>query len=163
VRLNTWGDDAAILDGAAMCWIAFPADKNLVESGTFGVGRWEEKEEVEEADNDDENEEETGLRKWKNDDGEKVRGRRGRVKFKKNWFPRVPTVVVALNMLDMGGNSDLRIRTVVEDVSREGFSWRIETWVRYDLSSLHSSILTYGQGNSKLYAAGVSWIALGFE
>jgi H-type lectin domain len=130
VRLSTWGNDTANLDGAAMCWIAFPDDKKLVKSGTFGVGKWEEKEEPDRDDDSDQEEEETLLRKWKTADGEKVRGRKGRVKFNKNWFPHEPTVLVALNMLDMGGNNDLRIRTVVENVSTEGFSWSIETWVR---------------------------------
>ncbi|KAK0276339.1 hypothetical protein LTR35_010664 [Friedmanniomyces endolithicus] len=67
-----------------------------------------------------------------------------RVKFKQR-FAVVPTVLTALSMLDTAGNADLRVRVSVSEVSREGFRWTLETW-----------------GDSTLYAAGASWIALGF-
>jgi H-type lectin domain len=126
VRLGTWGVDGE-LNGAGMCWIVFPKGKKLVESGTFGVGDWQDGHEQDEQEEEDE--EDSALENWTNNDGQSVRGKRGRVKFKRNWFSRVPTILVALNMLDMDGDADLRIRVVTENVTREGFSWRLETWV----------------------------------
>jgi hypothetical protein len=55
----------------------------------------------------------------------------GRVRFRARAFERVPTVLVALNMLDLAGDADLRIRVEVEDVDREGFTWRLESWVSF--------------------------------
>lgn len=141
VKLSTWGSDAADLDGAAMCWIAFPPGKKHVESGLFGAGQWE----MDEFNNEDNGEDNDNIEKWTNVDGESVRGARGRVKFRKDGFSQMPTILVALNMLDMDGEADLKIRIIVEDVSLGGFNWRIETWA-----------------NSKLYSAGASWVALGF-
>lgn len=48
-------------------------------------------------------------------------------------------------MLDMAGNADLRVKVDVDEVSKDGFRWHLDTW-----------------GDSTLYAAGASWIALGF-
>jgi hypothetical protein len=131
VRIGTWGSGK--INGGGMCWIAFPGDKKDVESGTFGVGKWDESEDGDDTDES----KEADLDKLTARDGRKVRGVKGRVKFKKGWFQREPTVLVAFNMLDMGGNADLRIRTVVENVTVNGFSWRIETWVRLFLIDSH--------------------------
>jgi hypothetical protein len=68
---------------------------------------------------------------------------RGKVRFRRA-FENVPLVIVALSMIDAAGNADLRVNVMVEDVGREGFGWVIGTW-----------------GDSTLYAAGGSWIALG--
>ncbi|KAF2149985.1 hypothetical protein K461DRAFT_281245 [Myriangium duriaei CBS 260.36] len=67
------------------------------------------------------------------------------VKFEKE-FERAPTVLAALDMLDAAGNADLRVKVTVEEVSTTGFKWGLDTW-----------------DDSTLYAAGASWIALGFE
>ena len=67
-----------------------------------------------------------------------------RVKFKQR-FDRTPTVLAALNRIDAAGNADLRVKVDISEVDREGFRWTLETWE-----------------DSTLYAAGASWIALGF-
>jgi len=67
-----------------------------------------------------------------------------KVKFKQR-FRVVPTVLAALSMIDAAGNADLRVNLSVSEVTREGFRWTLETW-----------------DDSTLYAAGASWIALGF-
>jgi len=121
VRLGTWGQRTE-MGGAGMCWIAFRKGKKHVDEGTFGVGARE------------------GVRRKRVGSGGK-----GWETFREGAFERVPTVVAALEMFDMGGDRDLRIRVIVDEVTKEGFAWRIETW-----------------GDSVLNAARVRWIALGF-
>ncbi|KAI9658263.1 MAG: hypothetical protein M1821_002396 [Bathelium mastoideum] len=154
-RLDTWGDGA--LHGAALAWIAFPADKRRVASGvarTADVRSWgdprertsgwvsfpgklyppprrkdlgggEDKENTGRGEGESEN----GIRKVKVKEGEEQK----------------PKVLIALKMLDMAGNADLRIKTYATDVTREGFRWHLDTW-----------------DDSTLYAAEASWIAMGF-
>lgn len=69
----------------------------------------------------------------------------GKVEFPQH-FEIVPTVLAALDMIDAAGNADLRIKVSISEVDRTGFRWTLETW-----------------DDSTLYAAGASWIALGFR
>jgi len=117
-HIDTWSD--SILHGAAMCWIAFPKKKAHVASGSFNT---------------------MDVRSWSNPKPNNS----ARVKFDQGLFSKPPTVLVALNMLDMAGNADLRIKTYVDEVSKDGFRWHLDTW-----------------DDSTLYAAGASWIALGY-
>ncbi|KAF2234346.1 hypothetical protein EV356DRAFT_446734 [Viridothelium virens] len=122
-HLDTWGD--GVLDGAAMAWIAFPAEKRRVASGV-----------VRTAD----------VRSW----GDARPRTSGWVRFPGRLFPPArrkgkPTVLIALKMLDMAGNADLRIKAYATEITREGFRWHLDTW-----------------DDSTLYAAEASWIALGF-
>ncbi|KAJ9624976.1 hypothetical protein H2203_004927 [Taxawa tesnikishii (nom. ined.)] len=117
-HIDTWSD--TMLNGAAMCWIAFPKDKQLVASGSFSTG---------------------DVRSWSNPKPKNS----ARVSFKQGKFAKPPTVLVALNMLDMAGNSDLRVKVDADEVTEEGFRWHLDTWE-----------------DSTLYAAGASWVALGF-
>lgn len=67
----------------------------------------------------------------------------GYVKFDSNVFATPPRVLVALNSLEMSCKFNLRISTKVSDVSAAGMTWHINSW-----------------GNSVLYSAGASYIAL---
>ncbi|KAK5019790.1 hypothetical protein BJ546DRAFT_1000012 [Cryomyces antarcticus] len=116
-HIDTWGD--SVLNGAAMCWIAFPRNKACVASGTFST---------------------SDVRSWSNPRPKNT----ARATFPKRAFAKPPTVLVALNSLDMAGNSDLRIRASADEVTSEGFRWHLDTW-----------------DDSTLYAAEASWIALG--
>ncbi len=118
-RLDAWGD--TLLNGAAMCWIAFPRSKKRVASGRFST---------------------MDVRPWNDPRPRNSK----RIEFPPGTFERPPTVLVALNMLDMAGNADLRIRADAEDVDAKGFTCRLDTWE-----------------DSTLYAASASWIALGFS
>ena len=101
-HIDTWSD--SILHGAAMCWIAFPRDKKKVDCGNFST---------------------SDVRPPYD-----PRSRnRNRVRFKEGWFRRPPVVLVALNMFDIAGNADLRVRVDVSDVDNEGFTWHLDTWV----------------------------------
>ncbi|GAB7351176.1 hypothetical protein MBLNU459_g1625t1 [Dothideomycetes sp. NU459] len=119
-HIDTWSD--SVLNGAAMCWIAFPKHKQYVQSGSFSTG---------------------DVRSWSNPRPKNS----ARVAFEENAFEKgkSPTVLVALNMLDMAGNSDLRLKVDADEIDEEGFRWHLDTW-----------------DDSTLYSAGASWIALGF-
>jgi len=117
-HIDTWAD--SIMNGAAMCWIAFPKRKANVASGSFNT---------------------MDVRSWSNPKPNNS----ATVKFAEGVFKKPPTVLVALNMLDMAGNADLRISANVDNVTKDGFRWHLDTWE-----------------DSTLYAAGASWIALGF-
>jgi hypothetical protein len=113
VKVGGWGDCTQV-NGAGMCWIAFPAEKRHVDWGRISTdGGHSEKE------NDVQDSPQRG----------RIRRRRGRERFREGWFRNPPTVLAALNMLDMKGDADLRISVRVEEVTRYGFSWRIDTWV----------------------------------
>lgn len=116
-HLDTW--DQGILNGAAMCWIAFPRDKKHVDSGIFSTH---------------------DVRKIYDPRAKNSK----RVKFKQK-FGRKPTVLVALNEINMAGNADLRVKAYVDEVDHSGFRWHLDSW-----------------SESTLYAASASWIALGF-
>lgn len=101
-HIDTWGDSE--LNGAAMCWIAFPKGKKKVDSGTFSTSE---------------------VRPW-----HEAKSRNSkRVRFKERWFNKPPTVLVGLNLLDMAGNADLRIQVEADEVDAEGFTWHLDTWV----------------------------------
>ena len=116
-HIDSWAHSQ--LNGAAMCWIAFPKGKSSVASGSFST---------------------SDVRSWSNPKPKNS----AMVKFKNGPFKNPPTVLVALNMLDMAGNANLRISTDISEVTTEGFRWHLDTW-----------------DDSTLYAAGASWIALG--
>jgi hypothetical protein len=109
-HLATWGN--SILNGAAMCYIAFPKNKKKVDSGTFST--------------DD-------VDSTRGDGGEVGGGAKNtvsnRVRFREGWFSKPPTVLCALNMFDVGGNADLKIKVNVDRVDEEGFTWHLSTWV----------------------------------
>ena len=150
-HLDTWADGA--MDGAAMAWIAFPAEKRRVASGvvrTADVRSW--------GDPRPRNsgwvrfpgrlyppsrrkEDGLGAENKENED----EGGKAVVNGKETGKEQKPTVLIALKMQDMAGNADLRIKTYATDVTKEGFRWHLDTW-----------------DDSTLYAAEASWIALGF-
>lgn len=118
-HIDTWSD--SVLNGAAMCWIAFPKGKARVACGSFSTG---------------------DVRSWSNPKPKNSAW----VGFREGAFKNKPTVLVALNMLDMAGNADLRVLVDVDEVSPDGFRWHLDTW-----------------DDSTLYTASASWIALGLE
>lgn len=100
--LETWGD--SVLNGAAMCYIAFPKGKRKVDSGYFSTHDVEDHE---------------GTRKEV----------RNRVEFREGWFKKPPTILCALSMFDLGGEADLKIKVEAVDVDKDGFTWCLSTWV----------------------------------
>ena len=113
-HITTWGD--SVLNGAAMCWVAFPEDKKKVDCGTFST---------------------SDVRQWHNPRPQNSK----RIEFKQGWFQKPPTVLVALNMIDMAGNSDLRVKVDVdkEEIDSDGFVWHLDTWVRQALRTAYKA------------------------
>jgi hypothetical protein len=108
-HLETWGN--SVLNGAALCYIAFPKNKKKVDSGTFSTHDVEK---------------EVDQREIKVQAKKRVSNR---VEFREGWFNKSPTVLCALNMFDMGGEGDLKIKVEVDQVDKEGFTWHLSTWV----------------------------------
>lgn len=105
--LETW--DNSVLNGAAMCYIAFPKNKKKVDSGYFSTH--------------DINSLEAGQ------EGRGNQRVSNRVEFREGWFTEPPTVLCALSMFDVGGEADLRIKVEVDNVDNEGFTWYFTCWV----------------------------------
>ena len=118
-HVDTWAD--SVMNGAGCCWIAFPQGKARVANGSFSTG---------------------DVRSWSDPRPKNS----ATVRFKEGTFGQPPTVLVAINMLDMAGNADLRVGVDVDQVTKDGFRWHLDTWE-----------------DSTMYAAGASWIALGTE
>ncbi|KAE9982191.1 hypothetical protein EG328_011103 [Venturia inaequalis] len=114
--LETWGD--SVLNGAAMCYIAFPKGKRKVDSGYFST-------------HDVEDEDEEGGQV-----GRRGKEIRNRVEFREGWFTKPPTILCALSMFDLGGEADLKIKVEALDVDKDGFTWCLSTW---DDSILHAA------------------------
>ncbi|KAI9698893.1 MAG: hypothetical protein M1820_007314 [Bogoriella megaspora] len=162
-HLDTWGD--GVMNGAAMAWIAFPSEKRRVASGvvkTADVRSWGNPKEKtsgwvqfpgrlfppprrKSGEKGVGGEDKENLGEDKENLGEVNGQTSGEVDGKEKEKEQKPTVLIALKMLDMAGNADLRIKTHATDVTREGFRWHLDTW-----------------DDSTLYAAEASWIALGF-
>lgn len=117
-NLNTWEDSTVL--GAAMCWIAFPKDKRKVAGGHFYTNE---------------------VRPW-TEPREKTSKQ---ISFPPGRFKKPPVVLVALNELDMKGDKDLRIKVEATDITKDGFTWHLDTW-----------------DDSVLYGAGGGYVALGF-
>lgn len=115
VNLETWAD--SVLYSAAVSWIAHPADKTGIASGTYHTN------EVNSGNSAD----------LKNG---------ARVEFPAGKFQRPPTVLVALNAVDLGTGKNLRANLSTDGVTETGMNWHIDAW-----------------SDSLLYSAGASYIA----
>lgn len=147
-HVDTWG--GTVCYGAGVSWIAVPEGKTGVATGSFGTsevrswgaatsrntGRIEFPRErlTRTTRTSQEAAHESGG------GGDEGKDEAATLDGKAKAAPRV---FAALNMLDMAGNADLRIRVGIEDVGGDGARWRLDTW-----------------DDSTLYAAAASWIAL---
>lgn len=113
INLDTWFD--TVLYAAAASWIAYPSDKPGVVSGTFDT-----------------------------QDVRPVTQPRlkttGRVTFPAGSLSGTPTVLMALNSLDIGHNHNLRLKLGADSISQDGMNWHIDGW--YD-TVVHSAGVSY--------------------
>jgi len=58
-----------------------------------------------------------------------------KVEFPKGKFSRPPTVLSGLSMIDNSAESPLRLASVVNDVSADGFTWTMETDTKWQTSA----------------------------
>jgi hypothetical protein len=116
VHIDAWGD--TVLYSAGVTWIAFPANLPGVVSGSFNT---------------------SDVRPWNQPRAETS----GTVTFPGGSFAGAPLVVLALNMMDMGG-TNRRIVASASEITPTGFRWNLNTW-----------------SDTILYSAGAQYIAMG--
>lgn len=115
ININTW-DDSLIYEATAS-WVAYPSGMPGVWSGvyhTYDVRHWDPPQLL----------------------------TNGTVNFPQGLFQCDPTVLLALNYLDVGYTADLRIRASANPVSHSGMTWHFDGW-----------------SDTVLYGAGASYIA----
>ncbi|KAG8983277.1 hypothetical protein FRB90_006153, partial [Tulasnella sp. 427] len=103
IHIDTW-DDTKIWEAIAG-WIAYPADKDNIYSGTATT------EQVRDRDNPS-----PGLTT------QKV------IKFDNTPFYAKPTVFLALSSIAVSVDMNLRINAYADDISTEGMTWHIDSW-----------------------------------
>lgn len=115
ININTWAD--SLLYEATASWVAYPSSMPGVWSGvysTYDVRFWNPPQLL----------------------------TNGTVTFPQGLFQCDPTVLLALNYLDVDYHADLRIRASANPVSHSGMTWHFDGWA-----------------DTILYAAGASYIA----
>ncbi|EJD44580.1 hypothetical protein AURDEDRAFT_125148 [Auricularia subglabra TFB-10046 SS5] len=115
LNLNTWAD--TILYSAGATWVAYPSESTGISSGVYST---------------------YDVRNW----NPPQLTTSGTVAFPAGTFERVPTVLFALNFLDVGYTANLRMRASVDPVSHTGMAWHFDGWA-----------------DSVIYSAGASYIA----
>ncbi|EJD33907.1 hypothetical protein AURDEDRAFT_177027 [Auricularia subglabra TFB-10046 SS5] len=115
LNLDTWAD--SILYTAGATWVAYPSELTGIWSGVYSTG---------------------DVRSW--NPPQLVTN--GTVVFPAGTFQRDPTVLSALNYLDVGYTANLRMRANVDPVSHTGMTWHFDSWA-----------------DSVIYSAGASYIA----
>ncbi|KAK3369907.1 hypothetical protein B0H63DRAFT_497148 [Podospora didyma] len=101
LHLDTWSDTT--LYRAAASWIAYPASKQGVASGSIST--------------DD-------IRPSQ----PPVAANSARLNFASGTFTAAPKVLIALNTIDVGQSQNLRLKTSADGVSKDGFTWHIDGW-----------------------------------
>ena len=114
IHLDTWDDTT--LYSAAADWIAYPANKVGVVSGSYNT------QDVRPLD-------------------QPQMTNAGRVDFPHGALQDTPTVLIALNSLDIAHDHNLRLRLSADSVSKEGMNWHIDSWF-----------------DTRVYSAGASYI-----
>jgi hypothetical protein len=117
IHIDTWGGDSTLYSGSAS-WIAYPADKKRIVSGVADTSMFQDL----------------------SSQGE-CKG--GRVSFPKGTFDRKHRVYLAIKSFNFISKHDMRLKALAENVSKDGFDWKVETW-----------------GDSVLNGAGVSYVVI---
>ncbi|KUI72507.1 hypothetical protein VM1G_07813 [Cytospora mali] len=115
IHIDTWGDTT--LYSATAAWIAYPANKPGVASGSYST---------------------EDIRPWNQPQVNNT----GRANFPAGAFHTAPTVLTALNKLDISSIHNLRLKLSADSVSEQGMNWHIDSWF-----------------DTTLYSAGASYIA----
>ena len=116
LNIETWGD--TVLHSARTCWIAYPEDCEHIFSmsiDTMGVCP------------------ENQLQSENS----------GNITFDPVEFWKKPAVFIALHSFDIGCTANFRIKAYVDDVSRTGLVWHIDSWGDTILHSAGASIIAF--------------------
>lgn len=99
IHIETW--DGSVLYSGEAAWVAYPADKPDVCSGTIST---------------------TDVRSWQNPQTRTS----GRVGFNK--FAATPRTFMAVNSLDIDCRHNLRLKVGASSVNASGMNWYIDSW-----------------------------------
>ncbi|KAM5342766.1 hypothetical protein ACJ41O_013732 [Fusarium nematophilum] len=116
INLDTWADTE--LYTATASWIAYPADKAGVMSGTYNT---------------------QDVRPW----NQPRLLNSGRANFPAGKLQRAPKVLIALNSLDIDYRRNLRLKLAADSVSAEGMNWHIDSWADTTLYSAGASYIAF--------------------
>jgi hypothetical protein len=100
IHIDTWGD-STLYSGSAS-WIAYPADKKGIVSGRVDSSMSQEPSSQEQS-------------------------KGGRVDFPNGLFDRKHRVYLAIKSFDCDSRNDLSLKAFEENVSKDGFDWRVES------------------------------------
>ena len=116
IHLDTWAD--TVMYSASAAWIAYPADKANVTSGTYNT---------------------QDVRPWNNPRIDNS----GRVDFPAGALAGSPKVLIALNSLDVDCGNYLRLKLSADCVSKTGMNWHIDSWFNTILYSAGASYIAF--------------------
>ncbi|KAL8376465.1 hypothetical protein RB595_007520 [Gaeumannomyces hyphopodioides] len=116
IHLDTWSNTT--LYSAKAAWIAYPADKSGVASGSYST---------------------TDIRPWDKPQMENA----GKASFPAGAFQSTPKVLIALNSLDIDRGSNLRLKLSAGSVSKDGMTWHIDSWFDTTLYSAGASYIAF--------------------
>ena len=115
--LKTWSDTS--FNAAQAGWIAYPEDRGQIFSTSVNT-----------TDVPPSNQRPAEL--WS-----------GKIKLNTAEFRKKPSVFIALNSLDIGCKSDLRVKVSVSNVTTTGLVWHIETWSDTVFNSAGATIIAF--------------------
>lgn len=118
LHLDTWAD--SVLYQAAASWIAYPSGSNTVWSGTYGTFD------------------------VRNANPQLVTN--ATIDFPTGFFQRDPTVLNAINYLDVGCKANLRMITSVNPVGQTGMTWHLNSWVDSVIYGAGAEYIAFAQG-----------------
>lgn len=116
IHIDTWADSR--LYRAVASWIAYPQDRPGVASGNFSI---------------------KDLHSW----ADPQLYNSAYEAFGNAMFDKPPRTFVALNMLDIGRDHNMRVSVRVDNVSTAGMSWHLDTWSNTILHSAGASYLAF--------------------
>lgn len=116
IHIDTWSNTK--LYSAKADWIAYPADKAGVASGSYNT---------------------QDIRPWDKPQMVNV----GQTKFPAGKFQSTPKVLIALNSLDIDRAHNLRLKLSADSVSKDGMTWHIDSWYDTTLYSAGASYICF--------------------
>ena len=116
LNIDTWAD--TILYAAQACWIAYPAERKHIFSTAVNT---------------------MDVRPWYLPQLQQS----GKIKFDTVEFWKDPSVFIALNSFDISIRANLRVDVHVDNVSKTGLVWHIDSWSDTVLYSAGASIIAF--------------------
>jgi hypothetical protein len=114
LHIETWAD--TILYTARTCWLAYPEDKQHIFSTSVNT---------------------MDVRPWDHPQEKQSKA----ITFGNVEFYKTPTVFLAMNELDFSHQHNLRVKCYVDNVTKTGLTWHIDSWADTILYSTGMSII----------------------